>query len=157
MWYCIMYTLCWGFGTWQSTFAIAANTNTFAIFKAKFDWDKEESIHYNTIISAAGIVGLTLGGVFGGRLLIYGRRKTVIIAQVICLVGTAITMIPHVTAFTIGRVLLGLGAAVMNVVFSKLIIETIPMHLIGNFCLGANANMSFGFIPLFGMAAILPD
>ena len=35
MWYCILYTLCWGFGTWQTTFAIAANTNTFAIFKAK--------------------------------------------------------------------------------------------------------------------------
>jgi len=31
------------------------------------------------------------------------------------------------------------------------------MHLIGNFCLAANASMSFGFIFVFSLAAILPD
>lgn len=62
------------------TFAMAGNTNTTAIFEAKFGWDKDDAILYNTIISSAGIIGLTIGSILGGSLLGLGRRRTIIIA-----------------------------------------------------------------------------
>ena len=72
--------MCWGFAAWQTTFALAGNTNTTKIFEAKLGWNKEETTLYNTIITTAGILGLTIGSFLGGNLLPLGRRKTVIIS-----------------------------------------------------------------------------
>jgi len=69
MWYCFWYTAVGGLGTWQTSWAITGNANTTAVFSAKFDWDEDEAIFYNTIISTAAIIGITVGSFMGGTLL----------------------------------------------------------------------------------------
>ena len=110
--YCVLYTACWGFGCWQTTYTLAGNANTTKIFEAKFEWDKDQAIMYNTIISSAGIAGLFIGSFLGGALLARGRRKTVIIAQTMSIIAALISMFPHEATLSIGRVLLGIGAGV---------------------------------------------
>lgn len=110
MGYCFAYCAVWGLGTWQTAWALGGNGNTTAIFAAKLDWDKDDTIFYNTIISSAAIVGIAIGSLAGGKLLQYGRRKPVIIAQLICILAAFISMFLHVSTLTIGRLLLGIGA-----------------------------------------------
>ena len=50
--YVIAYTICYGLGTWHCAFAIAGNGQTTKVFEAKFDWDKDDTIFYNTVISS---------------------------------------------------------------------------------------------------------
>ena len=74
MCYCFAFTACWGFSVFQTTFSLVSNTNTTPIFEAKFGWDKDETILNNSIISAAAIVGLTIGSFLGGAIIPKGRR-----------------------------------------------------------------------------------
>ena len=127
------------------------------IFTAKFGWTEEEAIFYNTMISTAGIFGLMIGCILGGKMLKFGRRNTIIICQLICIFGTAITMIVHPATLIGGRVILGIGAAMMNIVFGKIVCETLPPQIMGNFGMVANTALSSGLIIIFGLGSILPD
>jgi len=66
-------------------------------------------------------------------------------------------MIAHTATLSIGRVLLGIGAAIMNVAFGKMITETVPDSLVAKFAMAHNASICIGLMPAFGLAAILPD
>ena len=66
-------------GVWYAALAITGNANTTKVFEAKFGWDEDETILYNTIISSAGIIGIVFGCFIGGALIKYGRRRTAII------------------------------------------------------------------------------
>ena len=126
MGYCFWYTIVFGIGTWQTSWATTGNANTVPVFEAKFGWTKDETMLYNTIISTAGIIGITVGSFIGGVLLKFGRRRIVIISQLIAIAGALVSMIVHVSTLTIGRFLLGTGAGAMNIAFGKLINENIP-------------------------------
>lgn len=69
MGYLFSYALCFGFGTWHTTFAIAGAGSTTAIFEAKFGWSKDDTILYNTIISTSAVIGLAIGSFLGGSLI----------------------------------------------------------------------------------------
>ena len=128
-------TACFGLGTWHRGFAFVGNTNTTPVFEAKFGWDKEETIFYNTIISSAAIVGLVIGSFLTGFILKLGRRKAAITGHAIAISGSAIAMICTVPALTIGRFLIGFAGGVSNVVFGKMIGETIPARVLPRFAM----------------------
>ena len=58
---------------------------------------------------------------------------------------------------SIGRLVLGTGAGIMNIVFGAMISETIPSHLIASFSMMHNGSINIGYIPALGLAALLPD
>ena len=60
---------------------MAGHTNTTNVFKAKYGCDKDETLLMNTIISTAGVIGLTIGSFAGGPILKYGRRNASIITH----------------------------------------------------------------------------
>ena len=80
MGYCLWYTIVAGLGTFQTSFSLTGNANTTPIFQAKFGWDKDEKLFYNTLFSAASVIGIAVGSFLGGSLLRLGRRKTAIIS-----------------------------------------------------------------------------
>ena len=45
----------------------------------------------------------------------------------------------------------------MNVVFGKLITETMPAHLVSTFAMAHNSSICFGFVLVYGLGALLPD
>ena len=155
--YLVWFTLTWGLGTWHCTFALAGNTNTTTIFEAKFGWDKDEAIFYNTIISTSAILGLSVGSFLGASLLQYGRRRTAIIAHCMAIFGSCLSMVGTTPFLSIGRLFLGLAAGTANVVFGKMITETMPEKEASLFAMAHNAAICIGFIVAFGLAAFLPD
>ena len=73
------------------------------------------------------------------------------------ILAAAITMITHVAALSIGRVILGTSAGIMNVAFGKMVTETIPQQWVATFSMSLNTAVCFGFIIAYGLGAILPD
>jgi len=126
MGYLVLFTVACGLGTWHTTFAIAGNTSTTSVFEAKFGWDKDEAILYNTIISTGGILGQSIGSFLGSSLLPYGRRRTAIIANAMAIFGSCLSMVGTTPFLSIGRLFVGLAAGTANVVFGKMINETMP-------------------------------
>ena len=108
--YLLAFTFVYGLGMWHVTWALAGNSQTTEVFKAKFGWTKEETITYNTIISSAGIVGLAVGCTFTGPLIKLGRRKTAIMVQILAIISSLVTMQGSIALLTFGRVLLGMAA-----------------------------------------------
>ena len=64
-----------------------------------------------------------------------GRRKAAIIGHSIAISGSAIAMFCTVPALTIGRFLIGFAGGVSNVVFGKMIGETIPDRVLPTFAM----------------------
>ena len=60
----------------------------------KYGWvtDSEKSLH-QSLIGSSVIVGLSVGALLGGKVIIMGRRKTMIVMNVVGIVGVAMTMI----------------------------------------------------------------
>ena len=135
MGYCICYTACMGSSVWQLTFAVNGNSSTPAVFKAKLNWSHEESVFFNAVINAIGIVGIALGSIIGGYLIRNGRRRTLVISQVFAILASSIAMFLSLYTLCASRVLQGMSAGITNVAFTKMIIETIPLHLAPKFAL----------------------
>ena len=85
------YAFTLGIGSCQTTLVMTANTNTYPIFAAKFGWDKKEKVFYNTLISTVAVVGLSLGTLVGGKTMTIGRRRALIIMEVVAFIGGLIT------------------------------------------------------------------
>ena len=139
------------------TYALGGNAQTTAVFQAKFNWDKDEAILYNTIISSAGVVGAAIGCFLGSILLKLGRRNTLIISQMGGILAAGISMITHVATLSIGRLILGTAGGVMCVVFGKNVTETIPPQWVSSFAMSLNAAVCIGFVVCYGLGALLPD
>ena len=63
----------------------------------------------------AGLVGLMIGAVVGGKIMSYGRRRAVFIANAIGIVGSLLSVILNFELILVGRLLFGICAG-MNVV-----------------------------------------
>ena len=155
--YCFWFTVAYGIGTFQTAWAASGNANTHVIFRDKLGWDEDEAVLYNTIVSTAGVLGLFIGSFLGGLILKLGRRPTVIIAQALGIASALPSMIVNVPMLTIARLLCGTSAGIYNVVFGKLITETLPPQIMSQFCMAHNGLICVGFFVVFLMGAFLPD
>ena len=157
MGYSMAYVLCHAPGVLNLTFALAGNAQTTTVFEAKFGWNEQETVLYNTIISSSAIVGLAIGSFVAGPLIKTGRRKGAIIANLMGIVSSAIAMAGTTPFLTAGRLLLGIAAGIYNVIFGKMIIENMPEHLCHKLCMFHNVTVCCGFVLAFGMGGLLPD
>ena len=67
-----------GLGVWQTSMSFVGMTQTIPLVAEKFGWGEEVKF-YNTIITSAGIFGLSMGSLLGGKTITIGRRKAGII------------------------------------------------------------------------------
>ena len=157
MCYAMSYVACYAIGVWYTTFSLTGNSQTTTVFEAKFGWDEDETTLNNTIISSSAIVGLSIGSFLGGPLIKIGRRKGAIIANLIGIVSAAITMAGTTPFLTIGRFFLGIAAGMYNVIFGKMIVETMPEKLSQKLAMCHNASICVGLVAAYGMGGFLPD
>ena len=141
MCYALSYVACFAITIWYKSWSVAGNAFTVHVFKFKFDWTPEETILYNTIITGAGNVGLTIGGFAAAPLLKMGRRKAFLIAQLFAIAGASISMACNVPCLTIGRILVGVAGGISNVCYSKFIFESMPISLASIFGVCLNASL----------------
>jgi hypothetical protein len=129
----IAYSCCMGIGTFNAGWNIAGHAQTAPIIIAKFGWNEQEAILYNTYISASPIVGLTIGTLLVGRIIVNGRRRAGIISDFIAMVGCLITQYLSVPTLCLGRFLIGFSSAISIMVMGKSNDETIPQEWVGVF------------------------
>ena len=110
--YIIPYVLFHALGVFHSSFSTAGNAQTTTIFQAKFGWTEDETVLYNSIISASAAVGQFVGCISAGSLIKKGRRKGIVIASIFAITGSGITMIGAIPFLSFGRFLVGCAAGV---------------------------------------------
>jgi len=76
--YIQFYCFVLGLGVFQTSMSFAGTTQTIPLIAEKFEWGEDVKF-YNTIITSAGILGLSLGSLLGGKTITIGRRKSAII------------------------------------------------------------------------------
>lgn len=79
-----------GLSCLQTGFAILGNTPSGPIFIAKFGWSQKEADLYNSILSVAGAFGIAIGALAGGKLISYGRRRSIILLNFVLWVGLSL-------------------------------------------------------------------
>jgi MFS family permease len=70
-----------------------------------------------------------IGSVIGAKLMSYGRRRAILIANVIGMVGSILSIVLNFEVILLGRFMFGICAGINVVTCPTLIEETIPTRL----------------------------
>ena len=136
---------------------MTANTNLIPVFQAKFGWDDQEKVYYSTLISTIAVIGLSLGTLVGGKTMTIGRRRALIIMEVVAFVGGLITQVLDVRLICIGRFMYGLTAGHATIIMAKSVDETFPGELASRFGVITNAFNTIGIMLVFFLSgAVVP-
>ena len=82
---------------------------------------------YNTLISSSAIAGIMLGSLGAGQICTIGRRKALLISNVVVFVSTCMMLVPNVWVITIGRFIQAFAAGVILCACNLYLAETIPV------------------------------
>ena len=101
----------------------------------------------NYIINIASLVGVTLGSLLGGEFIsTFGRRKVILIANGSIIVFSLISIIPSFLIIIIARFFFGMSVGLTLIAALKIVVETVPAHLLG-YGFGQSTNLfTFFFI-----------
>lgn len=111
------------------------------------------------MLSTASIIGISAGSLFGGDCVkVNGPRKTIIQFNILALVGSVLSLSLGFKVMCLGRFLFGLGAGVLLCATSKILEETIPVHLLDKgFGTSTNILMQLFNFALLLMAIGMPE
>ena len=93
------------------------------------------------MIGSSFILGLSIGSILGGKFVSYGRRKVLIIVNILCAFSVIPTLFLNLWSICVGRFLYGLFSGMFLVLGPKMLDENIPSYLLG----------------IFGTASVLGD
>ena len=124
---------------------------------AKYDWDTpSEQSYYESIVGASGVGTTIVGTAMGGKLIKYGRRRTLIIQGWIGVVGILITLYPGFYTIVLGRLFYGLSVGILAIATPRLMEESIPPHLVGFFSACYCLSFAVAAVLANAVAGILP-
>ena len=119
----------------------------------KFGWNEDETKFYNSLINLASIIGLALGCFFGGLIIPIGRRKTILIFNLLSIVGLSLSLILTFPTIIVGKLMFGITAGILSIACPKILDETIPLEHLGSYgnasniflCVGIGGALLIGF------------
>ena len=138
-------------------FAISGNNQTANVIAAKFDWTEEETRFFNSLINACSILGMSFGSFFGGIVIQMGRRRTILLFNILSIISLCTSLILNLPAIVIGKFLFGFSSGVINVAGPKMLDETVPTDLLGAFGIATNAYICLGIGLAMIVGAGLPE
>ena len=122
-----------------------------------FHWDDLQSRINIGLLSALIPMGVIVGGFFGGFLSdCCGRRKTLMLADIITIIGAIMTLSTNFHTLSIGRLICGIGCGFNFNVIPVYIREMSPSEISGE--LGGSFKFGYcaGMLIVFLQALILP-
>lgn len=103
-------------------FVLASYNTAGIIIEDHLAWN-----HIKTIsITSSGILGLMLGSLLCEKFLVFGRVKSIYIANLIIVCSVPLQMWLTVPGLIAGRLLLGFGSGMCLVTSSTFMAETVP-------------------------------
>jgi MFS family permease len=97
------------------------------------------------------------GSLFGGKLIIFGRRKCLLLFNMVGILTIFLTVFENVWLIIFGRFLFGFCGGVFTVAGPKMIEETVPAHLLAIFGPVTNMAINLGSMIAILLAVGLPD
>lgn len=101
---------------------------------------------YPTIITCSAILGGAIGSVFAGKIITYGRRKSLFIFTLISSVTIIPTLFLNIYLIVFGRLLTGFCGGVLNAGGMRMLEESVPPYLISTYGPLANVLFSAGLM-----------
>ena len=109
-----------------------------------FEWSEENKSTLISICSAIVPIGALFGGVGTGFLATkIGRKRSIIIIDIVGMIGAGIACIGNTESFLIGRFIMGLAVGGFSTVIPVYIEEFVPLSLVGKYGM---INFFFFFI-----------
>jgi MFS family permease len=153
-----IYILAMSIGSLQVGWAILGNTQTALILIEQFGWAEEDIKLYNSILGNCGLIGVCIGSLFGGPLIVGGRRRAILIFSCVLCFGVALTLIQTMPTMCIGRFITGFSGGILQMCNIKAVQETFPSHLVGLYGSSSGAFLAIGvFLVAFIGGVSLPD
>jgi MFS family permease len=124
----------------------------------KFGWaTKDDQALYQSLIASSAVLGLTIGAIFGGKIITIGRRKSYILSCVLGIAGVLLTLVTNVPCILAGRLIFGLSTGILCANVPKYVEETIPANHLGLFGTIFPWSMGIGSIGSTVLGLGLPD
>ena len=126
-------------------------------FNNKYHWetDSEQAIH-QSYIGASIVCGLSAGALIGSYIIPIGRRKTLLIFNVVGLAGVTMVMFQNIWMLLFGRLIYGFAVGVNSVAMPRYLDEVIPLRLY-NICIAMYVtSINVGFLFALDGAIFLP-
>jgi len=143
-----------GMSTIQFGFALAGNNAVGPYLADRDSWVKKNGSE--TAVAAIIAVGLGIGSFIGGFMVQLGRRKIIIIMNIVGAIGTAITLIDDFWIIFFGKAVFAFSTGVLLVAAPLMLEETIPVQAIGFYGAFTNMFVVFGLSIEMFMAGVLP-
>lgn len=153
-------TLVVGVSSMQFGLALASTGPIVPALRYQLNWGNEREVFdFNvTILSTSALVGIALGNIFGGDFVKNGRRRTIIIFNILGAIATCFTLVLDFNSMCFGRMLFGFASGILSCATPKLLDETIPANLMDKgFGTSTNIIINFAFFAVLIMAMGMPE
>ena len=72
---------------------------------------------------------MAVGSVFGGKFMVVGRRRAIMLTAVLGIIGNLMTLKLNFALLLIGRVVYGLSVGIQSAIVPRYIEENTPSHI----------------------------
>ena len=138
---------------WQGGFCIGGNNVVGEILADQMNWGDNKDRN-NTIISSLAIAGGTIGSLASGTICEIGRRRSILLCNVVVIISTAMMLVLNLWVIFIARFMQAVAAGVILSGSNLYLAETIPVHKRTIFGVALNLGTVSGLLitSLMGLA-----
>ena len=91
-------------------------------------WDKSQENAWSITVTSVTNVGVTIGALFSGAFTKYGKKRMILVLNIILLIAIGICMVNNIYVITFGRFFWGLAAGSFTVMCPKYLNEFVPIE-----------------------------
>ena len=109
-------------------------------------------------MSTASVVGISIGAIIGGQIISHGRRRSVLVYNLVSIVGSLLSLVANLPVMCIGRLIFGFATGVLVTACPKIIEETVPAHYM-DYWYGTSTNLGINVLVMVNLLAglLLPS
>lgn len=98
-----------------------------------------------------------MGAFYGGVIIGPGRKNAFIRFNILSIIACLIQQIVSVPTLVIGKFLHGFTITVVHISSSKMLNETVPVYMLGQYGAAVQVATNIGYMLVFGFGLLLPS
>mmetsp|Transcript_22397 Transcript_22397/g.27553 ORF Transcript_22397/g.27553 Transcript_22397/m.27553 type:complete len:158 (+) Transcript_22397:138-611(+) len=138
-------------------FSMSSANQLATELNSKYGWttDSEKALN-QALVGSSIVVGLSCGALCGAKVIPIGRRKTMLIFNVMGVFGVAICMVENFYMLLLGRIIYGFAVGVESVAMPRFLDEVVPLRIY-DLCIGLYVvGINVGYVFALDSAVLLP-
>lgn len=126
-------------------------------FNAQYDWDDDQKTLWDSIMTGVIILGAMSGALGCGSLLKHGKRRIILLMNLLLIISVGVCMIPNLYVVVVGRFFWGISFGVFSVACPKFNTEITPIEYRGPFGATLQLMCTIGIMIPSLMALAIPS